>query len=143
MVRTAKEASEKLADRIKTSRKYMEYGVRNPREDWEKATLDASEKRNAELTRAIAEGRIDAGIKATGTAKQKSRSEEIGVKRWVESGDYAGTEYSKKIGDVLDAIEEAKAKVKALPETTVEERAEKSKQYQIAMSEAMKKKRGY
>lgn len=143
MVRTASEASEKWAERIRASGKWMKTGVEKPREDWATKAQAAKAKRDAELMSAIAEDRINKGIAAAGTPKWQKRALDVGVPRWTSDAPKAEATYRSKISDVLSAVEEAKAAVAAMPETTVAERAEKSKAYQIAMSEAMKKRRGY
>lgn len=143
MVRTSKEASEKWAERIRASGKWMKAGVEHPREDWAEKAKAAKAKRDAGLSLAMAEDRINKGIDAAGTAKWSKRTKEVGVARWTADAPKAEVEYGGAMGDVLSAIDEAKAVIAGLPDTTVAERAEKSKAYQIAMSEAMKKRRGY
>lgn len=143
MTRTPEEAKEKWAERIRGSGKYMKSGLEHPREDWATQAKGAKERRDAELRRAIEEDRINKGIEKAGTKKWQTRALDVGVGRWTADAPKSAEEYKRGISDVISAVEEAKEAIKDLPETTVEERAEKSKQYQIAVSEAMKKKRGY
>lgn len=143
MARTVEQAKEKWRERIAGSGKYMKAGVDSPRADWEAEALKAAPKRDAGLTKAIAEGTIDAGIKAAGTEKWQMRTATVGVPRWTSDAPKAVEEFGAGITPVIECVEEAKRKVAAMSETTLEERAEKSKQYQIAMSECMKRKRGF
>ena len=50
--------------------------------------------------------------------------------------------YMEGFDDRMSAINKAKAEIASMPETTVEQRAEKSKQYQIKVSKEMAKIRG-
>lgn len=143
MVRTAKEAAEKWAERIRASGKWMKSGVERPRADWAEEAQKAKARRDAGLSLAMAEDRINKGIAKAGTAKWSARTKDVGVSRWTTDAPKAEGEYNKGMTDVISAIDEAKAAIAGLPDTTIEERAERSKAYQIAMSEAMKKRRGY
>lgn len=143
MVKSAKEAREKWEERIRASAKWYKHGVENPTKDWAEEAIKAKDKRNAGLQRAIQEGRIEKGIARVGTAKWQKNTIEKGISRWTTDAPKAGSDYENAMGATLECIEYARKVIENMPATTVEERAERSKAYQLAMSECMKKKKGY
>lgn len=71
----------------------FEDGLRNPREDWETATLAATERWNAAMTEAIRLGTWAAGVREAGTRKWQDRALTLGLARWpsgvaAATGDY-------------------------------------------------------
>ncbi|NVM22450.1 MAG: hypothetical protein HWN68_11800 [Desulfobacterales bacterium] len=143
MARTAKQARDKWEERIKISGKYMKEGIQNPRADWLERVKATESKRDAGLRAAMDDGRITAGAEKAGTRRWQDRAMKIGVPHWETEAPKSGDRYESSIGPVISCVESAKAEVAGLAEDTVEQRAEKSKQYQIAMSNCMKLQRGY
>ena len=143
MARTPAEARKKWEERISTSGKYMRAGIEHPRADWLERIKATEKKRDAELRRAIDEGRITKGAEAAGTERWQKRALEIGVSHWESEAPKSGDRFEKGIAPVISCVEKCKAEVAGMPEETVEQRAEKSKQYQLCMSRCMKAARGY
>jgi len=71
-------------------------GVSNPKRDWEGNTLEAGDRRDAAMQEAIADGRIDRGIKKAGNAKWKSQTVKMGPTRWQQGVSQAEAAY--KVG---------------------------------------------
>ena len=141
MVKSKDLIMEKMKERVQTSGKYMKKGLEEAPNPLELALkkLDLMKQR---LLQAFDNGAVKAGMeKALKEGKWEARID-IAAKRWEESADYMVEEYSKAIDDVLKCVEEAKKAVEGMPATTIEQRAEKSKQYQIAMHKCMAKLKG-
>lgn len=143
MVKSASEARKKWEERIKISGKYMKAGVENPDNDWLDGYLAAADRRDAELKKAIDEGRLDIGAKRSGSIGWQVPTLAKGIKHWTEEAPKAGGAYEDSMHDVLDCVEVGKASIEKMDMTSRENRAEASKQYQIAVGECMDKKKGY
>jgi hypothetical protein len=82
----------KIKDLAKIAKKYVdvasnagpqyEDGVRNPRVDWEQATMAAEGAYQDGVTKAISQHRFGKGVKKAGTAKQQRGAIEKGVARY-------------------------------------------------------------
>lgn len=143
MPRTASQARAKWEERIRVSGKYMREGIENPRKDWLTRIKETEKKRDAELRRAIEEGRITKGAEAAGTERWQQRALAVGVPHWETEAPKSGDRFEAGIAPVIDCVAKCQREVAGLPEETVEQRAEKSKQYQLCMSRCMKAARGY
>lgn len=137
MPRDPARVARKWRDRVAGSAQFYEEGVRNPERDWQQAALGAKAKRDAGLQRAIQGGLIDAGIRRAGTQKWQSRTIQKGVPNWQSAAVAAEADYAAGMSPVLQAVERAKAAIANLPDTTVEQRAERAKQFSLAMAKEM------
>lgn len=144
MVRTATEARDRRARKIAVSGEDYRLGVTNPREDWVTRVKETEAKRDAELTKAIQEGRITKGVEECGTDRQIAKSIAKGVPAWQSeaASDEANEAYESKMAPVIDCVKIAKAAVAKMPETTRAQRIARSGKYQEEMGSCMDRKKG-
>jgi hypothetical protein len=144
MVRDAAAARERRARKIAVSGEDYREGVENPREDWLERVKATEAKRDAELKKAIDEGRITKGAVDCGTDRQIAKTLSKGVPAWgTEAASAEANEaYEKGMGPVIDCVKAAKAEVAKMPETTRAQRVARSGRYQTVMGECMDKKKG-
>lgn len=144
MVRSASEASSRRARKIAVSGEDYKDGVENPREDWLDRVKATEAKRDAELRKAIDEGRITAGAVECGTDKQIAKTLSKGVPAWASeaASPEANKAYESKMTGVIDCVEVAKKDIEKMAETTRAQRIAKSARYQTVMGECMDRKRG-
>jgi len=79
--------------------------VEDPLRDWEKETLAAKERRDAGLREAIADGRIDRGIRKSGLEGWRKATVTKGPARWAEGVTLAEPDYKAGFAPYRDAIE--------------------------------------
>ena len=144
MVRDASAATERRARKIGVSGEDYKEGVENPREDWLTRIKETETKRDAELRKAMDEGRITAGAVECGTDKQIAKTLSKGVPAWQAeaASPEANQAYEKGMEPVIDCVKVAKAGVAKMPETTRTQRIARSARYQAVMGEGMDKKKG-
>ena len=144
MVRDATAAAERRARKIGVSGEDYREGVENPREDWAERVKATEAKRDAELRKAIDEGRITKGALECGTEKQIAKTLSKGVPAWQSeaASAEANEAYEKGMAPVIDCVKVAKAEVAKMPETTRANRIARSARYQAVMGECMDKKKG-
>ena len=95
----------KWKDRASVATDDYVYGVQNPKQDWQKATLDASKAWEDGIRAAITEKRFEGGVRAAGTEKWQRGALEKGAARFADGVTKAVDEYSAKMGEVLRVIE--------------------------------------
>lgn len=144
MVRDAKAAADRRARKIGVSAEDYKDGVEHPREDWAERVKETEAKRDAELRKAIDEGRITAGALECGTDKQIAKTLSKGVPAWATeaASPEANAAYEDKMSGVIDCVEIAKREVAKMPETTRAQRIARSSKYQLVMGECMDRKKG-
>jgi len=144
MVRDAGAAAERRARKIAVSGEDYKEGVENPREDWLERVKATEAKRDAELRKAIDEGRITKGAVECGTERQIAKTVTKGVPAW--QAEAASAEANKAYEDgmepVIDCVKLAKAEVAKMPETNRTQRIARSARYQVIMGECMDRKKG-
>lgn len=84
----------KWARRVAIAGPEYEDGLRNPRRDWEAATLAAEDTWEAAIAEAIRLKLWSAGVREAGTAKWRTRSLELGTARWRPGVTVAQPDYS-------------------------------------------------
>ena len=142
MADIVEKAVKKRSERIAVSEAYYKEGVGSPSKDWLEQFKKAKERRNAGLRKAMEEGRFEAGAERVGTEGwQKATLNK--ADRWLTgaTSEEANEKYAERMRDVAECIERAKKAVEGMPTTTVEQRAEKSKRFQIEMAKCMEEKR--
>jgi len=142
MGKIVEKAVKKRAERIAVSEAYYKEGVSEPTKDWLEEFKKAKERRNAGLRKAMEEGRFEAGAERVGTEGwQKATLSK--ADRWLTgaTSEEANEKYETAMADVEECIERARKAVEGMPTTTIEQRAEKSKRFQIEMSKCMEEKR--
>lgn len=144
MVRSATDAATRRARKIATSGEDYKEGVENPREDWLTRVKETGAKRDAELRKAIDEGRITKGAEECGTDKQIAKTLSKGVPNWQTeaASPEANKSYEEKMSPVISCVEEAKKAVASMPETTRAQRIARSSRYQTVMGDCMDRKKG-
>jgi len=81
-IRSAKEIAEKWGRVTPGRAPDYEYGVKNPKADWEAGALKAKDAWSEGVTSAVQEDRFAKGVKKATTAKWQKRAIEKGVPRW-------------------------------------------------------------
>lgn len=144
MVRSAGAAADRRARKISVSGEDYKDGVENPREDWLTRVKETEDKRDAELRKAIDDGRITAGAIECGTDRQIAKTLTKGVPAWATeaASPEANAAYEEKMTGVIDCVEVAKKEIAKMPETTRAQRIARSSKYQAVMGECMDRKSG-
>jgi len=135
-------AVKKRSERIAVSEAYYKEGVASPSKDWLEEFKKAKDRRNAGLRKAMEEGRFEQGAERVGTQGWQSATLNK-ADRWLTgaTSEEANEKYAERMRDVAECIERAKKAVEGMPTTTIEQRAEKSKRFQIEMAKCMEEKR--
>ena len=89
-----------------------EEGVRNPRKDWEKNSIDAEDRYQAGLKESFTRNARPKGIKQVGTAGQMAATIEKGIPRWPEGVRVAEGKMASGMEFVVRAIESVKERPK-------------------------------
>jgi len=145
MADIVEKAVKKRKERIAVSEAYYKEGVEAPSKDWLEQFKKAKDRRNAGLRRAMEEGLFEKGAERIGTEGWKSATL-AKADRWLTgaTAEEANRRYEERMRDVAECIEKARKAVEGMPTTTIEQRAEKSKRFQIEMAKCMEaKKRGH
>jgi len=142
MVDIVEKAVKKRSERIAVSEAYYKEGVASPSKDWLEEFKKAKDRRNAGLRKAMEEGRFEQGAERVGTQGWQSATLNK-ADRWLTgaTSEEANEKYAERMRDVAECIERAKKAVEGMPTTTIEQRAEKSKRFQIEMAKCMEEKR--
>jgi len=142
MVDIVEKAVKKRSERIAVSEAYYKEGVEHPTKDWLEEFKKAKDRRNAGLRRAMEEGLFEIGAERVGTDGWQ-RATLAKADRWLSGATSAeaNEKYAERMRDVAECIERARKAVEGMPTTTVEQRAEKSKRFQIEMAKCMEEKR--
>jgi len=135
-------ASKKRKDRISVADADFRLGIADPKRDWLTEFVGAKDRRNAELRKAMDEGRFEKGATAVGTEGWKRATTEK-ADRWLTGavGAQAVSTYETQMREVADCIKRAREAIKGMASVTLEQRAERSKQYQINMSKCIEEKK--
>jgi len=142
MVKSKSDVEEKMAERVAVSGKWHKRGMEETDVNPNEAALKKLDLMKARFDKAMDSGRTAAGMREAAANKRWESRIDKAAERWEDSSSYMTERYLEGYDDRVACIEESKKHVAHLPETTIEQRAEKSKQYQIAMSKCMEKKRG-
>lgn len=120
--KSVQDATTKWQQRVAQSGQFYTQGVQNPNVDWAGAAVAAASRRNAGLQRAIADGRIDAGIQRAGTAKWRQGAVNKGAQNWATNTPKAAPAYSQGLTRVYGYFNAADAAVSNMPRDTREQR---------------------
>lgn len=82
-----------------------EAGVRNPKRDWEQATLAAADRQAEGVQLAIQEDRYSKGVAKAGTAKWQKGATQKGPQRWSQGVQLGEDEYQSGFAPFRDVIE--------------------------------------
>lgn len=81
-----------------------EYGVKNPKSDWAKATSDAENNYKAAVQKAANEGRFGKGVRKAGTQKWQENTLSKGINRWSEGISKSKSAYEKGFAPYRETI---------------------------------------
>lgn len=130
----------KYKTRIQNSGPDYQAGVNDPKADWMTQYTKAQPRMQAELNKALAEGRpVKGAQKSGGTQNWKDKAAGKGARNYVQSADEAGIEYEKVVDKVLEAGAAGAAAAAALPNVTQEQRLQKMIANAKAISDKWKK----
>lgn len=125
MVKSLERTTSKWKSRVSVATPDYEEGVRNPSKDWQAKALAAKERYQAELQKAISEGRREKGISARGTAGWQSKT--LGKSsRWSEGVSLAEAEFNSEMSKVLSFEQALQSKINSMPSATLEQRKAKA-----------------
>jgi hypothetical protein len=143
MVKDTEKVVRKLKSRVAVAGGDFEEGLRNPSAHPIKRALEKLDKLYQALREAIESGKIEAGLRE---ALEKGRWEEaidIAVRRWIESKDRMAERYAEAYDEKLKpCLEECEKKVANMPDLTLEQRIQKSAEFQRCMSECTARRKG-
>lgn len=105
LIRSIETISKKWAEVTPARAHIYKENVESPLRDWEKETLAAKDRRDAGLREAIADGRIDRGIKKTGLEGWRKPTVIKGPGRWAEGVAVAEPDYAAGFAPYRDIIE--------------------------------------
>jgi len=142
MVKSRADVEEKMTERVSVSGKYHKKGMEQAETNPNEAALKKLDLMKARFDKAMDSGRTAAGMREAAADKRWEKRVDVAASRWEESSGHMTDRYMEGYDDRAACIETSKKAVEKLATTTIEQRAEKSKQYQIAMSKCMDKKRG-
>lgn len=120
------DAAAKWVTRVQSSAQYYQQGVANPSVDWAGPAVAASSKRDAGLQRAMADGRIDAGIQRVGTNKWRANTLAKGVTNWTTNTPKSAPAYQAGIQRTYGYYGNADSAVAGMPTDTVAQRIAKA-----------------
>lgn len=81
-----------------------EFGVKNPKVDWAKATADAEAIYKAGVIKAANEGRFAQGVRKAGTSKWQENTLSKGVARWADGISKSKSAYEKGFAPYRETI---------------------------------------
>lgn len=142
MVKSRDDVEAKMRERVSVSGKYHKKGMEDASTNPNEAALKKLDKMKARFNAAMDSGKTAAGMKEAAADHRWEGRIDKAAERWEDSSGHMTTRYMEGYDERASCIEESKSKIAHLPDVTVEQSAEKSKQYQIAMSKCMEKKRG-
>jgi hypothetical protein len=139
--KSIQQATDKWTRRTPQAAQDYAQGVQNAT-NWAERAVAASNRRNMALQAAIQSGAIDAGIQRTGDAGWKAKTVAKGVPNWSAGVAKGGGAYSAGLQKAYGYLAAADQAVANLPTDTAEQRAEKSRQYQLAVHRAAQAAKG-
>jgi len=80
-------------------------GVLNPRNDWEKATVDASDRMKAATIKSLDSGSFAKGVRKAGNATWQKNASELGPSRFASGTEAAATKWEDGVRPYIETIE--------------------------------------
>lgn len=97
--------AEKWSRKASQSTADYEQGVKNPRADWQQATVAATENQKQGVLDAISRGSFEKGVKKAGSAKWQTNALAKGQQRYVEGVQQATNDYESAVAPYMATIE--------------------------------------
>lgn len=104
-IKSIADIAKKFIDVTPTRASQYADGVKNPKKDWEQATLAAEANYEAGIQKAVQLKSFGKGVKEAGTSKYKDGVEQKGVARWPVGVSLAQEAFAKGYGPYRDIIE--------------------------------------
>ena len=142
MVKSKADVEAKMTERVSVSGKWHKKGMEEADTNPNEAALKKLDVMKARFDKSMDSGRTAAGMREAAADHRWEKRIDVAASRWEESSGHMTERYMEGYDDRAACIEDSKKKVESMATITIEQRAEKSKQYQIAMSKCMEKKRG-
>jgi len=139
--KTPDQITRKFQARVSQAGPDYQAGVSAPSREWLEGYRAGSRRMEAELLRALQEGRHLRGA-AANADKWRNRVLTVGVQRYTQAAQVAAEGYAKKAADILAAAEAARNAAQALPDTSLEERLQRAAAAMRAIHEFWASKRG-
>jgi hypothetical protein len=139
--KTPEQIVRKFQARIAQAGPEYQAGVTNPTREWLEGYRAGARRMEAELMRALQEGRHLRGAQAKAD-RWRNRVMAVGAQRFTQAAQVAAEEYSKVAADILAAGESARNAANALPDTSLEERLQRAMAAMRAIHDYWRTKRG-
>ncbi len=123
--KTVQQATEKWQRRVGQAGQDYQAGVQHA-QGWAAKAVAAAPRRNAGLTMAISDGRIDAGIQRAGDNKWRSHALAKGAPAYVANTPKAAPAYNAGMSKVFGFLQAAEGATSNMDTSTVEGRLAKS-----------------
>lgn len=134
-------ATDKWQKRVAVAQQDYASGVQAAT-NWAERAVAAANRRNAGLMRAIQNNTIDAGIQRTGDAGWKAKTVAKGPTNWAAGVAKAAPAMLAGQQKLAGYLASADAAVANMPSDTPEQRAERSRVYQLAVHAAAAQAKG-
>ena len=118
---TASEAQEKHARRLKAAVEDVRKGIDRVTESPTEKAAAKKDKMLSNLTRAVNDGKWEAGLKRVSLEEWKRKTRDIGVNRIAAGIDGAKEKVTAFFEDLLPHIDRQKAKIAAMPDVTLDD----------------------
>lgn len=142
MVKDADRVRQKMLDRVRTAGSELRAGMQSAEDPLQKIAKDPAayaKKLQDGVAEAVRRGSYEAGIKRAASEDRWKKSIDRAAQRYEQSADVMVERSMASYEDRARAIEAAKAKVKDMPTTTLDQRIAKSAAYQKAVSQEFDK----
>lgn len=127
---------------VSQAQQYFQSGVQRAT-GWAEGAIAAGPRRDAGLQQAIADGRIDAGIRRVGDGGWKQATITKGVANWTAAVAKSGDKFSAGLSKVYAMLDAAQAATANIDTSTIEGRLEKARVHGMTMhQQSVAAKRG-
>lgn len=98
-------SGEKFSRRAAAAAGEYQIGVRNPRADWQQATLAAKERHKAAVTDSLAKDAWSKGVQRSSSAYQQEQAATLGPARFEQGVQAAGGRYEEGVAPYIQTIQ--------------------------------------
>jgi hypothetical protein len=106
MAKVRSGAADRYVKRASVATEDYAAGVRDPRQDWQAATIAAAPVQAAAIQQAIQRGSFAKGVQKAGTARWREKALSKGTQRFASGVADAVSDYAKGVAPFLQAIEQ-------------------------------------
>jgi len=126
MAKSRDRVVKKFKDRIAASGAEYDAGIKQPRASWQAQYKMSSERMKAALLESLEKNKHIKGVEAVGDAGWAEAALKKGSARFTAAASIAADNYGKVVDQVLAAGDAAAAAANALPNTTFQQRVQRS-----------------